>query len=186
MEVSGPCLSRFLKIQRAKKVVKEENCFKNKNNPLCVDLSITENLLSFQNTCTVATVLSDIHKIVFIALKMSFQRYVLEHSMQKFKKWLFKEELTNTFENTKDYNNFESTFLKVLNGIQTIAPRGKLFPGQAWGLGQSQGQFQGWRATRQLSPRKIVPELGLGIVLGLVLGLRGNFPRGQLSQNHFK
>ena len=48
---------------------------------------------------------------------MSFQRYVLEHRMQKFKKWLFKEELTNTFENIKDYNNFESGFLKVLNGI---------------------------------------------------------------------
>ena len=35
--------------------------------------------------------------------------------------------------------------------------------------------------TRQLSPRKIVPELGLAVVLGLILGLRGNFPRRQLS-----
>ena len=35
----------------------------------------------------------------------------------------------------------------------------------------------------QLPPRKIAPWLGLGfrLGLGLVLGLGGNFPRGQLS-----
>ena len=58
-----------------------------------------------------------------------------------------------------------------LTGIQTITPRGKLPHGQGWSLGQGQGQFQGWGATRQLHPRKIVPRLGLGFGLGLVLGL---------------
>ena len=33
----------------------------------------------------------------------------------------------------------------------------------------------------QLPPRKITPQLGLGVGLGLVFGLGGNFPRGQLS-----
>ena len=57
-----------------------------------------------------------------------------------------------------------------LTGIQTINPRGKLPHGQGWSLGQGQGQFQGWGATRQLHPRKIVLRLGLGFGLGLVLG----------------
>ena len=50
-------------------------------------------------------------------------------------------------------------------------PPGKLPIGQGWGLDQGQGQFQGWEATRQLPPRKIVLWLGLGFGLGLVLGL---------------
>ena len=60
-------------------------------------------------------------------------------------------------------------------GIRTIAPRGKLPPGQGWGLSQSQGQYQGLRATRLLSPRKTALRLGLGV--------GDNFPRGQMSQN---
>ena len=39
----------------------------------------------------------------------------------------------------------------------------------------------GWGATRQLPPRKIAPRLSIGFGLGLVLGLGGNFPLGQLS-----
>ena len=70
-----------------------------------------------------------------------------------------------------------------LTGIQTINPRGKLPHGQGWSLGQGQGQFQGWGATRQLSSRKI-PPVRVRDGLGLVLGLEGNFPWPQLSQNH--
>ena len=69
------------------------------------------------------------------------------------------------------------------SGIHTVAPRGKLPPGQGWDLSQGQVQFQGWGATRQFSPREIAPWLVLGFGLELVLGLGGNFPRGQLSQN---
>ena len=35
--------------------------------------------------------------------------------------------------------------------------------------------------TRQLPPRKIVLQLGLGLALGLVLRLGSNFLQGQLS-----
>ena len=68
----------------------------------------------------------------------------------------------------------------------TPLPGGNLPPGQGWGLGQGQGQFQGCGATRQLPPTKIAPRLGLGFGLGLVLGLGGNFPRWQLSQNPYR
>ena len=71
-------------------------------------------------------------------------------------------------------------------GYPDSCPPRNIVPGQDWGLGQAQGQFQGWGATKQLPPRKIDPQLGLGFGLRLVLGLGGNFPWGQLSQNHQK
>ena len=45
------------------------------------------------------------------------------------------------------------------------------------------GQGGGDQRTRQLSLKKIVPQLGLQFGIGLVLRLGGNFPWGQLSQN---
>ena len=42
-----------------------------------------------------------------------------------------------------------------------------------------------YRVTRQLPPRKIVPWLGLGLELGLVVVLRSKFPWGILFKNRF-
>ena len=76
----------------------------------------------------------------------------------------------------------QEDFKHVFQGIRTIAPRGKLPPGQGWSFGQGQGYFQGWGATRQLPQKKIATCLGLGFGLGLFLGqgavfLGGNCPR---------
>ena len=48
----------------------------------------------------------------------------------------------------------------------------------SWGVGGGRG---GGGETRQLSPKRIVPQLGLWFGLDLVLGLGGNSPQGQLS-----
>ena len=44
-------------------------------NPSCIDLFITNSLLSFQNTIAVSIGLSDFHKMVIIAIKMSFKKH---------------------------------------------------------------------------------------------------------------
>ena len=54
------------------------------------------------------------------------------------------------------------SFIRKVSGqspSSKIAPG----PGQDWGLGQSQGQFQGWGETRQQPRRKIAPQLGLRV-----------------------
>ena len=66
--------------------------------------------------------------------------------------------------------------------IRTIAPRGKLPPGQCWSFGQGKGQFQGWGATRQLPRKKIDPWLGLVFGLGAIF-LEGNCPRTMKGTN---
>ena len=66
-EESEPCLSQFLyhnSYHNAMNIVKEITCFKNALNPSCIDLFITNNHLSFQNTIAVSNELSDFHKMV--------------------------------------------------------------------------------------------------------------------------
>ena len=49
-EESEPCLSQLLYEYNAKNIVNKNTCFKNKLNPSCIDLFITNSPLSFQNT----------------------------------------------------------------------------------------------------------------------------------------
>ena len=71
-EESEPILSSFIFEYNAYCLVKEKTCFKNPNNPSCIDLFITNNKHSFKNTTTVCTGASDVHKMVLTILKTTF------------------------------------------------------------------------------------------------------------------
>ena len=70
-EESKPCLSQFLFEMNAKNIVKEPTCYKSLSNPSCIDLVITNNSSSFQNTKTITTGLPDFHKMVITVLKQA-------------------------------------------------------------------------------------------------------------------
>ena len=67
-------LGEFMADFHAKNLVKEPTCFKSIENPSCIDLFITNSYLSFQNTTTVATGLSDFHKMTVTVLKTTFPK----------------------------------------------------------------------------------------------------------------
>ena len=54
--------------------VKEATCFKNPDNPSCIDLILTTKHLSFQRSCAIETGLSDFHKMVPTAMTMHFPK----------------------------------------------------------------------------------------------------------------
>ena len=68
-EESEPCLHKFLQDYHSKNIVKCKTCFKSINNPSCIDLFITNSTNSFQNTTTIATGLSDFHKMIVTVFK---------------------------------------------------------------------------------------------------------------------
>ena len=54
-EDSEPCLSEFLYQYGSKNIVKDKTCFKNPDNPSSIDLFLTNNTYSFQNTMALST-----------------------------------------------------------------------------------------------------------------------------------
>ena len=55
-------------------LIKEPTCFKNPENPTCIDLLLTNKPLSFKSKYVIETGLSDFHKMVVDVMKMQFPK----------------------------------------------------------------------------------------------------------------
>ena len=62
VEVKGKNISDFMSTYNLKSFVKQKTCFKNPDNPSCIDLILTNSPRSFQDSCVFETGLSDFHK----------------------------------------------------------------------------------------------------------------------------
>ena len=113
-------LDEFLFEQNLKNLVKEKTCFKSMENPSCIDLFLTNSALSFQNTATVETGLSDFHKMVVTVMKTTFPKAEPQihyyRDYKNFDLYNFRTDLRQELSriSEKDYLHFEITFLKVL------------------------------------------------------------------------
>ena len=119
-EESEPSLPQFLYKCNAKNIVKKSACFKNALNPNCIDLFIKNSPLSFRNTIAVSNGLSDFHKVVIAAIKISSKKHssIERHyrDCKYFDHTKFKNNLNEKLsEDTCNYESFETTFIEVLN-----------------------------------------------------------------------
>ena len=112
-------MSEFLIKNDAKNLVREKTCFKNYVNPSCIDLFITSSSLSFQNTTTFASDLSDFHKMILTVLKTTFQKVkakeIVYRNFKQFDMNRFKNDIREKLRSVNNYETFESEFLNVLN-----------------------------------------------------------------------
>ena len=74
VEEEENCLRDFLFHYNAKNLVMENTCFKSIYNPRVIDLILTNSYRNFQNTTTIATGLSDFHKMAITVLKPPFPK----------------------------------------------------------------------------------------------------------------
>ena len=66
---SENCVNDFCNVyNNFSNLVKEQTCFKNPDNPSCIDLFLTNRRKCFQSTMTMETGLSDFHKMVIVVL----------------------------------------------------------------------------------------------------------------------
>ena len=87
--------------------MKESKCYKNPENPICIDLFLTNCLRSFHNTCLYETNLSDFHKLAVTILWIGFEP--LPPKIAKYRNYKNFDEDFNTNDITVDI--FKMIFL---------------------------------------------------------------------------
>ena len=123
-------MRKFLKIKsfctinaHLKCIVKELTCYKNPDNPTCIDLILTNCLKNFQESSTLETGLSDFHKMVLTVFKSEVPnltpRVVSYRKYKHFDSDKFKLEVSDKLSmqdpSTMDYKNFKDTINDSLN-----------------------------------------------------------------------
>ena len=106
----------------AKNLIKDNTCFKNVENPSCIDLFITNSPLSFQHTAAINVGCSDFHKMVITAMKTIFPKAkpkeVTYRNYAHFDNNIFRNDLVKTLKishiDNGNYKSFETIFLTVL------------------------------------------------------------------------
>ena len=122
-EFSEPCLNDFCDICYLKNLVKEPACFKNPDNPSCIDLFLTNRPKTFQCTTTIEAGISNFHKLVVTVLKTfykkqrpkiihyrNYRNFENDNFRQDLKKELLKFDITNA-----PLSKFNDTVLSVLD-----------------------------------------------------------------------
>ena len=86
-------MKTFDKIYKLSNLKKEPACFKNPQNPTCIDLILANKPLSFKNTNVIETKLSNIHKMIAAMMKMHFPK--MKPQVVSYRK--YKDFLNETF-----------------------------------------------------------------------------------------
>ena len=69
VEISDFNMESFCSMKNLKCIIKEPTCYKNPDNPTCIDLIFTNCPKNFQESSTLETGLSDFHKMVLTVFK---------------------------------------------------------------------------------------------------------------------
>ena len=119
---SEDCANDFCNVYNLSNLVKEPTCYKNPDNPSCIDLFLTNRTKCFQSTMTMETGISDFRKMVITVLKFFCKKQkpkiIHYRNYKTFNANLFKEELNSELLNIDITNaelvEFTSTVLSVL------------------------------------------------------------------------
>ena len=112
-------MKTFGEIYKLRNLINEPICFKNPENPTCIDLILTNKPLSFKNTYVIETELSDFHKMVVAMMKTHFPK--MKPQVISYRK--YKDFHNETFlDSLKHELNVQGQFLneKGLDAFSTI------------------------------------------------------------------
>ena len=115
-KIGETCLDTLLYQYELRNVNKELTCYKNSENPSCIDFILTKNPRSFFKTSTSLTGLSDFHKWVLSVFDTTFYKSkpkeITNRNFKNFEEESFYHELKNNLINnsTGSYKFFENVF----------------------------------------------------------------------------
>ena len=74
VEATETSMIEFCQLYSLKHLIKTPTCFKNPENPKCIDLILTNSNKSFQHSNVIETGLSDFHKMVITVMKIKYPK----------------------------------------------------------------------------------------------------------------
>ena len=125
-EITEHYIASFLYKHELSNLVKERPCFKNMQDPSCIELLLTNNSDAFQKTMTAWFGPLGCQKLVLTVLKMSIPRanprQITYRDYKQFDSLKFNNELKNvlTNENIDNSTKFDEKFLEVFNKHATL------------------------------------------------------------------
>ena len=72
VEVDNKNMEKCCKNYNLKSLIRVPTCYKNQNNPSCIDLILTNSQRSFQSFFAIQTDLSNFHRMTVMVMKVSF------------------------------------------------------------------------------------------------------------------
>ena len=122
-EINDISMREFMDTYNLKSLIKEPTCFKSALNPSCIDLILTNQKNSFQNSTAIETGISDFHKMTVTVLKTYFQKQsptiIRYRNYKKFDNESFcdnlKYELEKADNNDMEYETFKMLFMRCLD-----------------------------------------------------------------------
>ena len=134
VSISDQYMESFCESYNFKSLIKDPTCFKNPENPSCIDLIITNNPHSFRNSCVIETGLSDFHKMIDSVIKTTFQKLkpkiIHYRDYKDFSNESFRVNLLNklSLENLHTDSNGLGKFLQICNKtLDKEAPQKKKY-----------------------------------------------------------
>jgi len=122
-EIDKHKMPEFLASRELSSLINEPTCFKNAENPKCIDLMLTNYQRSFQGSSSVSNSLSDFHNITISVLKTTFEKCppkaIIYRCYKNLNEDLFKNHLTQILESNR---NFEHKMKSVVNLLNAEAP----------------------------------------------------------------
>ena len=102
-------ISVFCDTYGLKSLIKEPTCYKNPENPSCIDHILTNNPKWFQSSCLVETGLSDFQRMTITVIKTTFKKFQLKlihyRDYRSFQNNRYRDELTPKLSNIVSKNN---------------------------------------------------------------------------------
>ena len=133
VDISKLNMKNFCDSYGFKSLIKVPTCFKSPENPSCIDLILTNNPLSFQNSGVIETDLSDFHKIIVKVMKTTNQK--LDPKMTHYRDCNtfcndnFREHLLSALfmENLDRYDGLEKLLEVCVKTLDRFAPYQKKY-----------------------------------------------------------
>ena len=130
-QIGENCIETFLYQHNLQSINEEHSCYKNPNNPSCIDFFLTNNPRRFYQTEIFAG-LSHFHKLVISTFKITFTKLkakeIIYRDFKKFYEECFNNDLRTELssKSIKSYGSFENVLLNTLNKHAPIKKKKKM------------------------------------------------------------